>query len=147
MIYGFTGWFLANLVLGALIWLSVASLPSWRRLEPKAGAKAYVHAFSRGGPVLAVLAALAAGLAVAAAFATGDWRWSGGAAGVGGALLFTVLAMGPPGHSLRDAAAETAAGDTPDADIRRVLDHWGRLNLIRTALVAAGVFFFVWAAH
>ncbi len=142
MFYGMNAWFLATLATGALWWVAGAALPAWLKLPPQQAAQAYVSSWSRGGPALALLALCSAGLGVAAAFAEPDPKWAVGAGFMAAAFVFTLVAMGAPGHALRDHAAADAGPDT-----HVILRRWGRLHLIRSLLASIGVFFFIWAAH
>ncbi len=137
MFYGMNAWFLATLVMGALWWVAIAAHPSWMKLPAEAGARAYVAAWSRGGPVLAVLTLFSVGLGFAAAGSEPDMKWAIGAGFMLSAFVFTLVFMAKPGHALRDAPADAHA----------VLRTWGRLHLIRCVLASVGVFFFIWAAH
>ncbi|MEL6317888.1 MAG: anthrone oxygenase family protein [Pseudomonadota bacterium] len=157
MFYGMNAWFLATLATGALWWVAGAAHPAWMRLPPRAAAQAYVSSWSRGGPALAVLALAAAGLGVAAAFAEPDPKWALGSAFMASAFVFTIVAMGAPGHKLRDLAkapdqgvreaAQEGAQEGAGGEALSVLRLWGRLHLIRSILASIGVFFFIWAAH
>lgn len=146
MFYGMNAWFLATLAVGALWWVAGAAHPAWSKLEPRAGAQAYVSSWSRGGPVLAIAALAAAALGVAAAFDDQDPYWAVGSGFLISAVVFTVLVMGKPGHALRDHAQAPAEHDVSE-QIRTTLRLWGRLHLLRSGLATIGVFFFIVAAH
>ncbi|MEM9726314.1 MAG: hypothetical protein AAF909_12765, partial [Pseudomonadota bacterium] len=121
MFYGLNAWFLATLVMGALWWVAGASVPSWRKLAPLEGAQAYVSAWSRGGPALAALSLVAGGLGVAAAFSDNDVKWAIGAACMLGAIIYTIIFMGAPGHRLRDLAQQRDAA-AAEAEVASLLD-------------------------
>ncbi|MEO1293057.1 MAG: anthrone oxygenase family protein, partial [Pseudomonadota bacterium] len=130
MFYGMNAWFLATLVLGALLWVAVASVPAWRRLEAREGAQAYVSTWSRGGPALALMTVVAIALAGAASFDDADRRWAIGAVFLALALGFTFAAMAAPGHRLRDVAEGKAATN----EVPGLLRTWAGRHWIRTAL-------------
>ncbi|MEL6978533.1 MAG: anthrone oxygenase family protein [Pseudomonadota bacterium] len=144
MFYGMNAWFLATLVAGALWWVAGAEAPSWRRLPARAGAQAYVSAWSRGGPALALLSLGASALGVAAALDTGDPLWAIAAATLFAAIPFTIVAMGGVGHALRDAAADAAPSE---ADVARLFKRWSQRHLIRCAIASLAVVLFIIAAH
>ena len=137
MFYGMNAWFLATLATGALWWVAIASLPAWRKLPREAAAKAYAAAWSRGGPVLALLAGGSAVLGVIAASDEPDQKWAIGAGFMAAAILFSLLFMSKTGHALRDGTGDAHA----------LLRRWGRRHLLRCLLTSIGVFFYIWAAH
>ena len=65
-----------------------------------------------------------------------DAKWAVGAGFLAAALLFAVLVTHPLAARIRSQTEDAA-----------LLRRWGRLHLVRAALVSIGVFFFIWAAH
>jgi hypothetical protein len=90
----------------------------------------------------ASLAVLGAALAIIASFASRDWRWL-----LGGAVLlanwpYTLLGIMPTNNMLM--AMQPAAAGT---EARRLIEKWGSLHAIRSALGAAATVIFLWALN
>ena len=150
MFYGMNAWFLASLAVGALWWIAIVSVPVWARLEGRAGAPAFDGAMRRGGPILAGLLAVAAGLGLAAAQDDADYKWAVGSGFLALALAASVAIALWPGrglHALADPTEFQDDAETHQRAFRAGLALWSRLHLARCLIASTGVFFFIWAAH
>jgi hypothetical protein len=105
------------------------------RLESGAGPgrAQFQSSYRRAAPWQASFAAVALLGGLATAAATGRWLWLAGALAIGTAVPFTVLVIMPTNRALLGAAP------LGDGDARRLLQRWGRLHAVRTALGAASV--------
>ena len=97
--------------------------PSYHRAAPWQGSFAVIALLS--GALLAVL--------------TGHWTWLAGALAVGAVIPLTLVVIRPTNQRLLSDERLT------DADTLRLLERWGRLHAVRTALGAAGLLVFLYA--
>jgi hypothetical protein len=89
----------------------------------------------------APLAAIGFLLAVGEWLLAGDWRWLLGACVLVANWPYTLLVIMPTNRTLMAAADGTA-----DASVRGLIQRWGHLHAVRTALGTAATVIFLWAA-
>jgi hypothetical protein len=75
-----------------------------------------------------------------AAFSTGDIRWFLGAVVLVANWPFTLRAIMPTNRQLKNTPPDQAGPET-----RALLQKWGRLHAVRTALGAGATLIFFWA--
>jgi hypothetical protein len=109
------------------------------RLDSGAGpGRAQLQAsYRRAAPwqVSFALAALVCG--AGAAIATGRWTWLAGAVVIGSVVPFTLVAIMPTNRRL------LAPAPLVEDEARRLMERWGRLHAVRTALGAIGLLLFL----
>ena len=132
----------AAMFTGAAIYINVAEQPARLNLDDRSLLAEWKPSYKRGFAMQASLAVLGAALAVFAYFTVGDWRWL-----LGGAVLlanwpYTLLGIRPTNNTLT-AIRPDAAG--PEA--RRLIEKWGGLHAVRSALGAAATAIFLWAMN
>jgi Domain of unknown function (DUF1772) len=88
------------------------------------------------------LVLVSSALGLAAWWLTRDWRWILGAARVFANWPFTLLGIMPTNHKLKAVANEKA-----DQYTRAMLEGWGRLHAVRTALGYATTLAYLWALN
>ena len=84
---------------------------------------------------------VAAVLGVLAYLVEPDWRWLVGAGLSLANWPYTLVMVMPTNKRLMATPAEAT-----DADVRRLIEAWGRLHAVRSALGAAATLTFLWAA-
>jgi hypothetical protein len=89
----------------------------------------------------ASLAVIGAALGAAAYAYDRDWRWLAGALLMFANWPYTAVVVMPTNRTLMATPAEEA-GTTS----RRLLERWGRLHAVRSALGAVATLAFLWAA-
>ena len=126
---------------GAALYINVAEQPARLGLDHRSLLLEWKPAYKRGTAMQAPLAVLGFFLGTAAWWQTGHLAW------VAGALLmlanwpFTFFAIMPTNNKLM---ATDPAGAGPES--RALIQHWGLLHAVRTALGFAASLAFLWAS-
>ena len=106
---------------------------------PAAGRAQFRPSYHRAAPWQASFAAITLLSGGLAAMLTGHWAWLAGALAVSAVIPLTLVVIRPTNQRL--LSAEPLA----DAETLRLLDRWGRLHAVRTALGVAGLLAFLFA--
>lgn len=133
---------IAAVFAGAALYVSVAEHPARLALGDGPLLAEWQPSYKRGAAMQASLAALGGAAGLVAWAMTGEWRWAAGAVLLLANWPYTLIAIMPTNRVLMVMRPES-----PGADCRRLMEHWGRLHAVRTALGAAAVLAFLWAAH
>ena len=126
---------------GAALYINVAEQPARLGLDDRALLAEWHRAYRRGFAMQGPLALLGCLLALLAWWQSFDWPW------ILGALLlvangpYTLWAIKP----INDALAAENASDNPSRS-RGLIERWGRLHAVRTALGGVATLLFLWAA-
>src|SRR5215470_7475072 len=131
----------AALFAAAAICVNVAEQPSRLRLDGRALLAEWQPAYKRGFAMQAPLAAIGFLFGALAAWQTGDWWWLVGAVVLLANWPFTLLGMMSTNNQLM--AIDPGAA-TPQA--RRLVETWGYLHAVRSALGAAATLIFLKAS-
>ncbi|MBV9246968.1 MAG: DUF1772 domain-containing protein, partial [Methylobacteriaceae bacterium] len=131
----------AALFAGAALYVNVAEQPARLRLDDRALLTEWKPSYDRGFAMQAPLALAGFLLALIAAWQARDWRWA-----LGGVALvlnwpFTLLVILPINKKLTSTDPASA-----NADTRRLVETWGRLHAVRTALGFTAVAICLWAS-
>jgi uncharacterized membrane protein len=126
---------------GAALYVSVCEQPARLHLDDRALLTEWKPAYKRGTAMQAPLALVSALLGVIAWWQTGDWRWLLGSAFIIAGWPYTFLVIMPTNHAL--LALDPAASDPRS---RSLIQKWGRLHAVRTALGAVATVVFLWAS-
>lgn len=134
------GLVVAALFTGAAFYVNFAEQPARLMLDDAALLAQWKPSYKRGFMMQAPLAVLGFALGAGAFWLTRDWRCL-----VAGLLMlanwpYTLLGILPTNNRLLAITPE-AAGPAS----RRLLEHWGRLHAVRTALGAAATVMFLWS--
>ena len=81
-------------------------------------------------------------LGLAEWYSTGDWRWGLGAIVLVANWPFTLIAIMPVNNRLMGMSEAS-----PTTEMRGLMEKWGRLHAVRSALGSAATAIFVWAMH
>jgi len=131
----------AALFAGAAIYVSVAEQPSRLRLDDRALLTEWKPAYKRGFAMQGPLAMIGFLFGALAAWQTGSWWWLLGAIVLLANWPFTLLAMMSTNNQLMAIDPGTA---TPQ--VRRLIETWGYLHAVRSALGTAATLIFLKAS-
>jgi hypothetical protein len=127
---------------GAAFYINFAEHPARLALDDANMLKQWKPSYARGYAMQATAAVISGLLGLAAGWQTGDWRWTAGALLILANWPFTLLAIMPTNARL-SATPETQAG----AATRALMQRWGQLHAVRTALGAVATAAYLWALH
>jgi len=119
----------AALFAGAAIYINVAEQPSRLQLDDRALLTEWKPAYKRGFAMQAPLAVIGFLFGALAAWQTGNWWWLVGAIVLLTNWPFTIFGIMPTNNKLMamDPGSVTA-------EARRLIEHWGNLHAMRSAL-------------
>jgi len=125
---------------GAALYINIAEQPARLRLENRALLTEWKPSYARGFAMQASLALVGFAAGVAAWWQTRNWVWAFGACVLVANWPYTLLAIMPTNRRLMATDPQTAG-----ADCRVLIEKWGRLHGVRTALGFAATLLFLWA--
>lgn len=131
----------AALFTGAAIYVNVAEQPARLALDDASLLAQWKPSYKRGFALQAPLAVVGFLLALVAWWQTGNWRWLAGGAVLIANWPYTLLAIMPTNNRLM------AMSDTPGRESRALLQKWGGLHAVRSALGAIATALFLWALN
>ena len=131
----------AGLFTGAAFYINWAEQPARLGLDDRALLVEWKPSYARGFTMQATLAVIGFLFAVAAWYASANWLWL-----VGGLVLvanwpYTMLGIMPTNHKINAIAPENAGPES-----RALIEKWGSLHAVRTALGAAATVIFLAAS-
>ncbi|WP_072370370.1 DUF1772 domain-containing protein [Hyphomicrobium sp. NDB2Meth4] len=141
MLFGGFALAVAALFTGAAFYINFAEQPARLTLDDQSLLEEWKLSYRAGFAMQASLAVIGFALGML------EWLLSQELAWLFGALLlianwpFTLLAIMPTNKTLMDTPIEQAG-----AQSRTLIEKWGRLHAVRTALGAAATALFIWAA-
>jgi hypothetical protein len=127
---------------GAALYINIAEQPARLRLDDRSLLMEWKPSYERGLNMQATLALVCGVLGLASWWLTNDWRWVAGALLILANWPYTLLGIRPTNSRLMAIPSDQA-----DAEARRLIERWGRLQAVRTALGIAATLAFVWALN
>jgi len=125
---------------GAAIYVNFAEQHGRLMLDNRALLTQWKPSYKRGFIMQSSLAVISAVFGVVAFFLSYDWRWLVGAALIIANWPYTVLIIMPT-NRLLDGTAPDAANEVT----RGLVEQWGRLHAVRSALGLLAVVAYFWA--
>jgi len=141
MIWGLLALMIAAVFAGAAIYINVAEHPARLGLPVGALLTQWKPSYARGFAMQATLAVLGGVLGALAWWETRDGLWLAGAVVLVSNWPYTLLGIMPTNRRLIATAPDSA-----DAATRTLLERWGRLHALRSALGAIATVLFLVAA-
>ena len=141
MLFGQLALITAALFAGAAIYINVAEQPSRLQLDDRALLTEWKPAYKRGFAMQAPLAMIGFVFGTLAAWQTGNWWWLVGAIVLLTNWPFTIFGIMPTNNKLMamDPGSVTA-------EARRLIEHWGNLHAVRSALGVVATLIFLTAS-
>ncbi|MPZ37766.1 MAG: DUF1772 domain-containing protein [Rhizobiales bacterium] len=131
---------IAAIFTGAAAYISLCEQPARLQLDDRALLTEWKPSYKHGFAMQAPLALLGGILGFAGWWQTGDWRWLAGAIVIISAWPYTILVIKPTNDRLM-ATEPADAG----AQVRALIEKWGWLHAVRTAIGVLTTVLFLWA--
>jgi Domain of unknown function (DUF1772) len=122
-----------TLFAGAAIYISLVEHPARMACDTKTAATVWTPSYKRATVMQAPLAALSFLFGVGAWLFGGGILWLMGAVLIGLVIPFTFIGVMPTNHQLLAPGRDLSSTET-----RSLLDKWGRLHAVRSALSFLG---------
>ena len=126
---------------GAALYVNVAEQPARLRLDDRSALAEWKPAYKRGFAMQGPLAVVGCLLGLIAWWQSGDWRWLAGAVLLIANWPYTLIGIMPTNNRLMAMRLEDAGPES-----RALMEDWGRLHAVRTALGALATVTFLWAS-
>ena len=127
---------------GAALYISLVEHPVRGTLDTLAAATQWGPSYTRATWMQAPLAVIGFLSGTAACIAGGGFAWLLGALLIGSVVPVTFTIIMPTNQKLLEPGRDLSSSET-----RLLLDRWGQLHLLRTALSFVAFTLFVWVSH
>ena len=141
MLAGQLALIVAAIFTGAAIYVNVVEQPARLTLDDRSALTEWKPAYKRGFAMQGPLAVLGFLLGLLAWWQTGDWRWLLGAVFLIANWPYTLIAIMPTNNKLMEMPLEQAGPES-----RTLIERWGQLHAVRTALGFLATATFLWAS-
>jgi hypothetical protein len=142
MLVGHLAMIAAALFAGAAVYINVAEQPARLRLDDRALLAEWQPSYKRGLAMQAPLAIEGFLLGAAAWWLSGNWRFTVGAVLMLANWPYTLFGIMPTNNQLMALQPEAGNGES-----RRLIERWGGLHAVRSALGGSAVLAFLWALN
>jgi uncharacterized membrane protein len=132
---------IAALFAGAAFYVGFAEHPARMQLDDTHALIQWKPAYKQGATMQAPLAAIGFVLGLIAWWQSSDWRWALGAVLLVANWPYTLFVIFPTNNRLLATDPAQAGAET-----RALLQRWGTLHAVRTALGIAATAVFFWAS-
>ena len=131
----------AAIFAGAAIYINIAEQPARLQLDPGALLTQWKPSYARGLIMQSSLVIMSGVLGGLVYFGTWDWRWLLGAALILANWPYTLGIVLPVNKRL-----ETMLPGSANAETRGLVETWGKLHAVRSALGLGATLVYLWAA-
>ena len=131
----------AALFAGAALYINVAEHPARMGLDTAVAAAQWAPSYRRATWLQAPLAVLSFLAGLSAWFLRGGVSWAIGAVLIGLVVPFTFIGIMPTNHKLLAPGRDLRSVET-----RTLLEAWGKLHAVRTALSLSATAVYLWSA-
>jgi len=140
MLIGLLALSTASAFAAAAAYINIAEQPARLGLDDKSLLAQWKPSYARGFALQGSLAVVSGLLGLAASWQSQDWRWIGGAILILSNWPYTLIGIMPTNKRLNAIAPDAAS-----AASRSLIETWGRLHGVRTALGVAATLTYLWA--
>ena len=131
----------AAIFAGAAIYINIAEQPARLQLDPGALLTQWKPSYARGLIMQSSLVIISGVLGLLVYFGTWDWRWLLGAVLILANWPYTLGVVLPVNKRL-----ETMLPGSANAETRGLVETWGKLHAVRSALGLGATLVYLWAA-
>ncbi len=140
-ITGFVAALCCTLFTGAAIYINLVEHPARMGCDTLTAATVWAPSYRRATVMQATLAIVGCVAGLATWALGGGLAWLAGAVLLGAVVPFTFIVIMPTNHRLLAPGRDLASADT-----RALLERWGRLHAVRSALSLAASALILWPA-